>query len=173
MTDFISIEVDEDEVMHGLDIQERWAKHILKDFIDDLADKGVEILSMHAPKPGVGHPYSEGGIQERIDRTGVQWVGAPTTGAFMVVLGIKAGVSRYPVYVNEGTGLYSYTGDYIRSHSGRAMWFYATRIGDRIGRFAVRGQRPQHFLYETWRDLGIFAEFRLIGERFLLEHGIT
>jgi hypothetical protein len=167
MTDFIEFEVDEDEVMRGLTIQEVWAKHVLRDFIDDLADKGIEVLRMHAPKPGLNHPYSEGYTQEHIDRTGISWHpgGAGGGGTYQVILGVKAGTSYHPVYANLGTGVYSYTRDYIRSISGKLMWFYGTKIGLRIAAYEVAGQRPQRFLYETWRDLALFAEMRLLTER--------
>jgi hypothetical protein len=45
------------------------------------------------------------------------------------------------------------------------MWFYGTKIGHRIAAYEVAGQRPQRFLYETWRDLALFAEMRLLTER--------
>lgn len=166
MTDFIEFEVDEDEVMRGLTIQEVWAKHVLRDFIDDLADKGIEVLRMHAPKPGLNHPYSEGYTQEHIDRTGISWHpgGAGGGGTYQVILGVKAGTSYHPVYANIGTGVYGRFESYIVSPAGKLMYFYSVKHGHVISKYQVAGQRPQRFLYETWRNLAIFAELRLINE---------
>lgn len=163
MSKWIEVEVDEDEVMHGFTIQERLYDLWIRDFLDSLADKGVEVLQMHAPAEGKpGHPYSEGYTQRHIDRSGVHKVlGEDGIVGYEAVIGVKAGTSMHPLYADQGTGVYSYTGDVIRSRSGRLMYFYGTRLGTIISTYEVRGQRPQRFLYETWRDLGIYADLRL------------
>ncbi len=169
MTDF-EYEIDEDEVMRGFDRQEAWAKHVLRDFVDDLADRGIEILRVHAPAPGnpVAHPYSEGVLQERIDRTDVGWRpgGAGGGGAYTATFGVKEGWINYPLYVDQGTGIYGYKGAPYRAYGGRLMNFYASRLQTYITKRTVKGQQAQHFMYATWRDLALYAEYRLMSSHF-------
>jgi hypothetical protein len=157
MAEFIEFEVDEDEVMRGLDIQEQLGKRFLRDFIDDLADKGVELLERHAPEYTT---YTK----RHIDRESVRWLpgGAGGGGAYEVVLGVKAGTSYHPVYANVGTGLYGQYGDWVQSPTGRLMYFYSQLYGHVISKYVVAGQRPQQFLYHTWRDLEMFAVARML-----------
>lgn len=164
MTDFIEIHVDEDEVMRGLDLQERLAKVWLKDFLDSLADKGVEVLHMHAPGEGKpGNPYSTDYTQRHIDRSHVAWQpgGAGGGGAYEAIVGVKAGTSRHPIYPERGTGIWGYLGRPYRSLSGNLMHFFSIPHGHVISVYQVAGQRPQRFLYETWRDLAIYTDIRM------------
>lgn len=157
MAEFIEFEVDEDEVMRGLDLQERLAKHVLHDFIDDLADKGVELLEQHAPEY---HGYTK----RHIDRERVRYLpgAGGGGGVYEVTLGVKAGISYHPVYANIGTGLHGQYGDWVQSPTGRLMYFYSELYGHVISKYLVAGQRPQQFLYHTWRDLQVFAVARML-----------
>lgn len=168
MTDFIEFEVDEDEVMRGLDLQERWMKSILRDMLDDLADKGIEILQGYAPSDMSGDMsvHGTGYTQRHIDRGGVHWVpgGAGGGGGYEVIFGVKAGSSYHPVYVNRGTGIYGGPSNReIESPRGRLMYFYSFRLGHIISVYKVAGQKPQHFLYDTWQDLTLFAQAHLVA----------
>lgn len=164
--EYITFEIDEDDVMRGFDLQEFALHQHLKELLDDMADKGKEILERYAPESPEGDAYTK----RHVDRSHVAWMpgGAGGGGQYEVIVGVKAGASYHPVYANVGTGVYSYTEDYIRSPKGGLMWFYASRLGRVISMYAVAGQRPQRFLYETWRDLSLLTEMRVI----LLSRGL-
>lgn len=161
MADFISIEVDEDEVMRGFDLQEAVAKRLLRNLVDDLADRGMEVLEMHAPEWST---YTK----RHIDRTDVDWMPDNMGGTYQAIVGVKTGTSYHPVYAELGTGIYSYTSNFIRSPRGGLMYFYSILYGHVIAKYEVAGQPPQHYLYATWRDLAIYTAARLTTEAFVL-----
>lgn len=162
MTDFIEFEVDEDEVMRGFDLQEKLVRAWLKDFMGDMADLGTEVLEHYAPEwTGYTHRH--------IDHTSLRWHpgGAGGGGTYEIVVGVKAGTSYHPVYPNVGTGYWGPTQNLIRSPKGNLMYFYASRLGHVISKYEVVGQKPQFYLYDTWRDMARILDLRLSTE-FLL-----
>ena len=122
--------------------------------LEELAKDGVTFLAKNVPN-------YKGYTLEHIGRTDV---GRTATGEHEATVGIKAGTSYHPVYANRGTGIF---GPFIKqpyrafNPSGR-MWFFSERYGRVIGVRSVKGQRAQHFLYTTYRELQVFAQARLM-----------
>jgi hypothetical protein len=152
---------NEDELMFNLSVFHGVMQKRQKHLLDELAKDGVTFLAKNVPQNTL---YSSGYTLRHIARTDVGWKpgGAGGGGEYEVTVGIKAGESYHPVYVNRGTGEF---GPFIKqpytSHSGKLMWFFGTHAGRRIGVESVRGQRAQHFLYTTFRELQVFAQARM------------
>lgn len=154
----IWVEIEnENEVLIGLDVYHEVMRIRMGDLVHELAQDGATFLAKNVPN---SPPYSSGYTSSHVDRTSVDWDAG--TEEFSATVGIKAGTSYHPVYVNRGTGVF---GPFIKqpytARNGQLMWFYASRIGERIGRRSVRGQRAQHFLYTTFRELQVFAQARM------------
>lgn len=159
---WIEIEGDEEAIV-GMQVYEAYIQVRAKNLLDELAKDGVTLLAKNVPN---SPPYSSGYTLEHIDREPAHGdYGAG--GEFSATVGIKAGSSYHPVYANRGTGVF---GPFIKqpytARNGQLMWFYASRIGARIGRQSVKGQRAQHFLYTTFRELQVFAQARIITGGF-------
>src|SRR3954463_7392389 len=150
---WIEIE-DEDNVILGIDIQHAIMQVRAKHLLEELAQDGVSFLAKNVPN-------YKGYTLEHADRSGIDKTGTEMS----TTVGIKAGTSYHPVYANRGTGVY---GPFIKqpytalpgNASGR-MWFFSTKYGRVIGVESVKGQRAQHFLYTTFRELQVFALARL------------
>jgi hypothetical protein len=156
---WIEIE-DEDNVILGINIQHAIMQVRAKHLLEELAKDGVTFLAKNVPN-------YKGYTLEHVDRTDVELAQGPEGIEYEATVGIKAGRSYHPVYANRGTGIF---GPFIKqpytSQSGKLMWFYASRIGRRIGVESVRGQRAQHFLYTTFRELQVFALARMHMKTF-------
>lgn len=153
---YIWFEVDEDAVMRGLNYQEELAQRRLKQFLDRLARKGEELLESRAPR-------HTGYTKRHVDHTPARFDGRDE---YMAIVGVKDGTSYHPVYANVGTGLYGKYNDYVQSPKGNLMYFYASRLGHVISMYLVKGQKPQQYLYESWRDLAIYAEARMMMDSY-------
>jgi hypothetical protein len=157
---WVEFEGDE-EALIGIDVYHAVIQVRAKNLLDELAKDGVTFLAKNVPN---SPPYSKGYTLEHVDRTPVH---GDYDSGFDATVGIKAGRSYHPVYVNRGTGVY---GPFIKqpytARNGQLMWFYASRIGARIGRESVKGQRAQHFLYTTFRELQVFALARMTTGAF-------
>jgi hypothetical protein len=156
--DYISIEVDnEDLAILRLDFYAEMMRQRMKDLLDVLSRDGVDLLTIHVPN------YTSYTIRH-IDRSPVE----EAEGGYDATVGIKAGTSYHPVYVNRGTGIF---GPFIKrpytahNPSGR-MWFYSEKYGRVIGIESVKGQRAQHFLYTTFKELQVFAQARMTRGMF-------
>lgn len=133
-------------------------------------------LVRHVASSGVA--YRAGGRSEG---------GVPGGGEYVVIVGIKHGSSMHPLYVGvTGTGLYGPRRQMIRPRADRAYQVYIIAPGPRERmkrkaghnrratmtfqkrgeprkfRRAVRGQPPQPFLYQTWREMELYARSRLL-----------
>jgi hypothetical protein len=152
---------NEDEVMFGIDVYHGFMQVKLRDLLDEMSEAGVYLLAKNVPN--TGPPYSTGYTLQHVDRSGVSWDEGATGKEFETTVGIRAGKSFHPVYVNRGTGEFGpfIKRPYTTKPPGGLMWFHASRIGARIGRESVRGQRAQHFLYTTFRELQVFAQARI------------
>lgn len=133
----IEIEIHgEDEALAGMERLELRRRGLARELLDDLADAGVQLLHQYVP---VKHGY----IFRHVDRTRIRRVPE----GHEATVGIKRGTSLHPLYVNFGTGIYG---------------AYRRPFGPSQSPFANPGQRPQHFLFNTWRDLNLYARARLI-----------
>lgn len=157
---FIWIEVEgEDEAIRSLEIHHELLNLRAKGLVEELAHDGVTLLHKNVPQ------YT-GYTLRHVDQTGVEWNpgGAGGGGEYEATVGIKAGTSYHPVYVNRGTGEFGpFTGmPYGAINPSGRMWFYWEKVGHVIGVESVRGQKAQNFLYTTFRELQIFAQGRMV-----------
>ena len=149
---------NEDEVMVLLDVYHEVLQKRTRDLLNELAEDGVTFLAANVPN------YSSYTLRH-VDRSSVEWRAAD--GEYEAVVGIKAGTSLHPVYVNRGTGIYGPSGRPYQAFNvtGR-MWFYSHVYGRVIGVEEVKGQRAQQFLYTTFNELRIFAQARMLSGAF-------
>jgi hypothetical protein len=136
---YIWFEVEgEDEAILHLEIANELLRKRSKDFLEELSKDGMAFLYANVPD------YTSY-TQRHVDRSDVHWKpgGAGGGGEYESVVGVKRGTSDHPLYANRGTGVY---GPFIV-----------------IGVREVRGQRAQHFLYTTFRELQVWAEARLLS----------
>jgi hypothetical protein len=161
--DHIWIEIEnEEQVMAGITATTLRARHQSKELLEHLANDARILLTSNVP---VYTSYT----QRHIDSTDVDWKpgGAGGGGEYEATVGIKAGTSYHPVYVNQGTGEF---GPYIKAPytavNGGLLWFYSKVYGRVIGVESVRGQRAQHFLYTSFKELQVFALARLHMKHF-------
>ena len=166
------IEVDEDEAMRGLDRAQYTAFGGARDLIDDLADAGVHLLEGNVP---VYTSYT----LRHVERTAAVWRpgGAGGGGNWEAVVGVKAGTSKHPLYVERGTGIYGETGmpytgkgkDTVKLGRSKPvevpsrMWFFSNLYGRVIGVREVEGQPAQRFLYRTFVELQPYVRANLLG----------
>jgi hypothetical protein len=147
---------DEDNVILGIDIQHAIMQVRAKHLLEELAKDGVTFLEKNVPN------YTSYTLRH-VDRTSVDESLGASGLEYEATVGIKAGTSYHPVYANQGTGIF---GPYIKqpyvahNPSGK-MWFYSHIYGRVIGLRSVKGQRAQHFLYTTFRELQVFAAARI------------
>ena len=154
---------NEDELMLELDAYHLVAQRRAKDLLEALTGDGARLLEENVPT------YTSYTLRH-VDRTSVNWKpgGAGGGGEYESTVGIKRGTSKHPIYANQGTGIY---GPYSKkpyeagNPTGR-MWFYSQKYGRVIGVESVRGQRAQHFLYITFRELQAFAAARVLVKKF-------
>lgn len=158
----IWIEIEnEDEVILGIDIQHAIMQVRAKHLLEELAKDGVTFLEKNVPN------YTSYTLRH-VDRTSVDMSVGASGIEYEATVGIKAGTSYHPVYANRGTGIF---GPYIKqpysamNPSGR-MWFYSHIYGRVIAVRSVKGQRAQHFLYTTFRELQVFAQARMALKSF-------
>jgi hypothetical protein len=158
---YIWFEVEgEDEAILHLEIANELLRKRSKDFLEELSKDGMAFLYANVPD------YTSY-TQRHVDRSDVHWKpgGAGGGGEYESVVGVKRGTSDHPLYANRGTGVYGpfIKAPYHASNVTGKMWFYSEKYGRVIGVREVRGQRAQHFLYTTFRELQVWAEARLLS----------
>lgn len=153
--------------MRGLDLCAELARRQLKNLIDNVADFGLHALEGNVPS------YSTYTLRHT-DRSDIRWNpgGAGGGGEYEVIVGIKAGTSKHPIYVKSGTGIYGfkripYGALKPRTSAGGTvspglMFFYSQRYGHVISVRSVKGQKPQDFLYTTYREMQVYTGARLL-----------
>lgn len=154
---FISIELeDDDDVIHKLDFAAERFRNRAKELLDNIAEFGVHVLDANVP---VHSSY----LLRHVGRSPVAWRpgGAGGGGEWQAVVGIRAGSSRHPLYVERGTGIYGVVGFYILPGQRPYMVFYSSIYGHLIRVKQVRGQRPKRYFYTSWREVQIYAGARL------------
>jgi hypothetical protein len=121
-------------------------------------------------------PQYNGYTMRHIDRDGPTWMpgGAGGGGEWHGIVGIKEGTSRHPIYAEFGTGIYAGKGLIwpagIRRLSGKyqpVMRFEKRGEGGGKGiyRYWIKGQRGQHYFYQTWRVLQAHMAARIARKR--------
>jgi hypothetical protein len=143
----------EDEALISLDVYHGVIRHRQRQLLEELAKDGVSFLEKNVPN------YTSYTLRH-VDRTSVD---TDAVGDSEVTVGIKAGTSYHPVYANQGTGIFGpfIKQPYIAHNPSGKMWFYSHIYGRVIGVRSVKGQRAQHFLYTTFRELQVFAAARI------------
>lgn len=152
---WIEIE-DEDNVILGIDIQHAIMQVRAKHLLEELAKDGVTFLEKNVPN------YTSYTLRH-VDRTSVDMSVGASGIEYEATVGIKAGTSYHPVYANQGTGIFGphIKQPYVAHNPSGRMWFYSHIYGHVIGVREVKGQRAQHFLYTTFRELQVFAQARI------------
>lgn len=166
---FIEIKVeDEHDIILRLEQQEEHQRQGLREMVNELVNVASVALIMHVPQ------YSSY-IMNHIDRAGPTWMpgGAGGGGEWKAIVGIKEGTSRHPIYVEFGTGIYAGKG-LIFAHgvnrlTGKIQKVMAFEKHGEPTRFRywVRGQKGQHYFYETWRTTNAIAAARVLGQRII------
>lgn len=157
--EFIWVEVDEDNIFQKYDYATGYVKSYAKNTLDDLADFGVRMLHVNVPQ------YTTY-LLRHVNREAVRWLpgGIGGGGEYGTIVGIKAGTSKHPIYVEMGTGIYAIPArGYIQPKTKEYMSFFSNIYGRRINTKRVKGQRPQHYFYRTWEQLVVYARARLIA----------
>jgi len=160
---FIWIEFDEDRILQRFDFFVGYHRHYVTNMLDDVADFGVRRLQ-------AGVPQYTTYILRHIDRSQVRWIpgGGGGGGEWGTIVGIKAGSSKHPLYVEKGTGIYATPSrGYITPTSSKFMSFFSQIYGRRIRVREVKGQRPQLYFYSAWKDVAIYAKARLLAGNIL------
>jgi hypothetical protein len=163
MAKFIEYDFEgEDKFMLGLERAERGGHRMAKSMINNLVDFGYHVLQAHVPRHST---Y----LLRHVSKQSATWRpgGAGGGGSYEGVVGIKRGQSRHPFYVEFGTGLYGAVGWYIVPRVMPYMTFYSTLYHRRIRAKKIRGQRPQHYMYATWREMLVYARGRALAENIL------
>jgi hypothetical protein len=159
MADFLSIDLeDEGEIFARIERVEEGQRRRARQMLDNLADFAVFVLRANVP---VRTSY----LLRHVARTPVVWRpgGAGGGGEWEVVAGVKRGLSRHPLYVEFGTGLYGAVGWYIVPNRAPFMVFRSSITRRIIRATRVRGQRPQRYFYRSWRELEIYARGRVLA----------
>lgn len=181
---------NEEEFERLLDLMANAARRKARALVEDLELRTKLRLMLNVPKgetlylvrhvASSGVSYQAGGRGEG---------NVPGGGEYVAVVGIKHGHSMHPLYVHTGTGIYGPRGMPIRpradrayqvyiiapdapesrlrgkrkaGHNRRATMTFQKRGEPRKFRRSVRGQRPQAFLYVTWREAQLYASRRLL-----------
>lgn len=178
----IWIEVEGDEIIDkDLEhIGDAAGRH-LRRIVDSIANTSLYWLRIYVP---VGESMY---ILRHTDRTPIKWRpgGTGGGGTYEVAIGIRRGLSEHAAYVNRGTGIYAgrgaitprgdrrradviatqrprITGRPTKRTRRRPALTFQKRGEPRRFRYSVRGQPPQHFLYNTWRQTVVYARARII-----------
>jgi hypothetical protein len=172
---FIEIEVQgEEKILLALNRAEESFHGVARDHVTDMSQFVTAWLAATVPT------YDRY-IMRHISREPATWLpgGAGGGGEWVAVAGIKAGTSRHPLYAEFGTGIYAGRG-LIRARYDRARATVIetglSRLSRRRGgvltfqkhgeprrfRYWVRGQKGQHYFYETWRTLNVYANARVM-----------
>lgn len=155
---FIEVEFeDEHDVITGLWREEQHKRRLAKELVEDIGDFGLKMLEYNVPQYS-SYLLRHTEKSESTFRPGGEGGG----GAYEVIFGIKAGTSRHPIYVEQGTGIYGPRNEVIKARTASRMVFYSTLYNRVISRKTVKGQRPQRYFYETWKEVEVYARMQLI-----------
>lgn len=115
---------------------------LMREFMGDVRDKVIELFQEHVPRES-GRTYdaiSAGDINKTAFGYSVQ-VGIES------IQELKAGESEYyPLFVHEGTGLFSDRPHWIQPLHGNVMTFENKKTGDYIITRNTQGQEAQPYL---------------------------
>lgn len=155
---FISIEINEDDVIRNLDRGIDRVRRHSRNLLDDIAGAGVIILHASVPQ-------STTYTLRHVDREPVRWFpGGPGGGGeYGTTVGIKRGTSIHPIYPEEGTGIFATPArGFITPRTKPYLSFFSTLYNRRIRVRQVKGQRAQRYFYSAWRDLDVYAAGRIL-----------
>lgn len=144
---------DPEKIILGLDQEEKRKRKLARDMVDDLASFGMKTLRINVPT------FSSY-LLRHLDKTLPTFKagGAGGGGEYEVIIGVKAGTSRHPLYVEGGTGIYGPIGWYLTPVSSSALSWFSTVYGRPISKKFTKGQRPQRYFYNTWKELQIYSK---------------
>lgn len=149
---------DEHDILLGLEREQKKAANEARQMLDNIAAFGLRVLESNIS-------VSSGYTLLHASRSDVKWRpgGAGGGGEWEAVVGITRGSSRHPIYVELGTGIYGLVGWYITPQRAPFLVFRSTITGRLLRKRAVLGQKPQRFLYRTWREVQIYAAGRVLA----------
>jgi hypothetical protein len=157
--EWISIQFEnEDEILARLDEKIDSERRRIRSLLDEISKAGMNIIRANTPI------YSSYTLRH-VDRTAVTWSpgGEGGGGSYQQTVGIKSGTSRHPLYAEFGTGLYGAVGWYIVPLRAQYMTFYGSRARRILHKKSVKGQKPQHYFYQSWHELLVYAQARVLG----------
>jgi hypothetical protein len=158
---FIEIEFeDENDVIAGLWREEKEKRRLAKELIEDIGEAGLRFLEFNVPQHST---YLWRHVEKT--RTKFRPGGAGGGGEYEVIVGIKSGTSRHPLYVEQGTGIYGPRHDLIYARIATRMTWFSTVYNKLISRKSTRGQKPQRYFYETWKEVEVYARMQLLTRR--------
>jgi hypothetical protein len=164
MAKFIEIEIeDPEDILMRIDAIVERRRDRSRALLDNLSDFALHALRANVP---VDRRY----LIRHTDRSELRWRpgGAGGGGSWESVVGVKRGLSKHPLYVEFGTGLYGAVGWYITPQTHAFMTFYSRKYHRLMHVASTRGQRPQPYFYTTWRELTVYARGRLMAMDALL-----
>lgn len=165
---YIDIDVEnEEEVFLKMERLKERDQRMLHKLVDDLSKVAESTLLFMVPRKRL---Y----LFRHVDRSGPSWMpgGAGGGGEWKSIVGIKAGESLHPLYVEFGTGIYGGRGDLIfaRGVSELTGSIQKVMVLEKEGtvnfRYWTHGQKPQRYMYLTWGVLNALAR-ELIAEKKL------
>src|SRR4051812_42254508 len=169
---YIDIDIEgEEKIIAGLERMEHRIHGEAREIVAELAN----ITSLALISTVKQH---NGYLIEHIDSDGPTWFpGGPGGGGeWKSIVGIKAGASKHPIYVEFGTGIYAGRGliwaSGVKGLTGKYQAVQSFRKrgeggGKPIVRYWTRGQRGQHYFYNTWRLLNVVAAARIQAHRII------
>lgn len=164
--EFISYHVEGDkELLRYLDHVEDRSRRWLKEVLGGMANYALYWARLYTP-------IHAGYILRHLDASPVKFRagGAGGGGWYEVFVGVKAGDSKHPFYVHQGTGVYAGRG-MIKAKGPKRMAFTA-KSGRFIVTKRVKGQQAQPFIYMAYQQTQLYANARVavFGREVL--HGI-
>lgn len=146
---FVFIEGD-DEVKAFLNAGPSILGQWLQGIINDTSDFAGGALRLHAPghiSELVGEDHSQGSVLAEM--TAVAGV-MPAIDESTLSRGLNSDPADYPVFVDQGTGIYGEKGSRIYPIPGHVMAFM--HGGEKVYATSIAGQRAQHFSRSAFED---------------------
>lgn len=157
MIDRIKIEGDEEFIRYTHLVQER-GRRWLRGLVAGMANYTLHWARIYAPDGPTGY------IQRHLDATGAQFRpgGAGGGGSYEAVAGVKRGDSKHPLYVHQGTGLYSYRHDFIRPNKAGGVLAFEKKGEPTVFTKKVKGQEAQPYVYGAYKQTILYARARVV-----------